>query len=92
MGVLTAVSNLGCNFFRILTSGLEQCERLSFVKIADYKVVSFDTTPITSTYLIALVVGEYEYVEGVSEEGIKVRVYTPLGKKEQVRRTSRLSV
>ena len=25
MGVLTATSNLGCNFFRILTSGLEQC-------------------------------------------------------------------
>ena len=25
MGVLTAVSNLGCIFFRILTSGLEQC-------------------------------------------------------------------
>jgi len=49
----------------------------------DYKVVSFDTTPVTSTYLIALVVGEYEYVEGESEEGIKVRVYTPLGKKEQ---------
>ena len=52
--------------------------------IAGYKVVTFDTTPITSTYLVALIVGEYEYVEGVSEEGIKVRVYTPLGKKEQV--------
>ena len=51
---------------------------------AGYKVVSFDTTPITSTYLVALIVGEYEYVEGESEEGIKVRVYTPLGKKEQV--------
>ena len=25
MGVLTAVSNLGCIFFRILTSDLEQC-------------------------------------------------------------------
>ena len=28
MGVLTATSNLGCNFFRFLTSGLEQCEYL----------------------------------------------------------------
>ena len=37
-----------------------------------------------STYLVAIVVGEYDYVEGESEEGIKVRVYTPLGKKEQV--------
>ena len=25
MGVLTAVSNVGCILFRILTSGLEQC-------------------------------------------------------------------
>jgi len=48
-----------------------------------YKVISFDTTPIMSTYLVAVVVGEYDYVEGESEEGIKVRVYTPLGKKEQ---------
>ena len=47
-------------------------------------MISFDTTPIMSTYLVAIVVGEYDYVEGESEEGIKVRVYTPLGKKEQV--------
>ena len=31
MGVLTAVSNLGCIFFRILTSGLEQCVWLLFM-------------------------------------------------------------
>jgi len=51
----------------------------------DYKVVSFETTPMVSTYLIAIVVGEYEYVEGVSEEGIEVRVYTPLNKRDQGR-------
>ena len=48
-----------------------------------YKKVTFDTSPKMSTYLVAIVVGEYEFVETVSEEGIKVRVYTPLGKKEQ---------
>jgi len=37
-----------------------------------------------STYLLALVVGEFEAVEGKSEEGILVRVYTPIGKKHQV--------
>lgn len=46
-------------------------------------MVRFDTTPIMSTYLVAVVVGEYDYVEGKSNDGVLVRVYTPLGKKEQ---------
>jgi hypothetical protein len=33
---------------------------------------------------VAVVVGEFESVEGMSEEGILVRVFTPIGKKEQV--------
>jgi puromycin-sensitive aminopeptidase len=33
---------------------------------------------------VALVVGEFEYVEGRSAEGILVRVFTPIGKKDQV--------
>ena len=33
---------------------------------------------------VALVVGEFESVEARSEEGILVRVFTPIGKKEQV--------
>ncbi|KAM7358359.1 puromycin-sensitive aminopeptidase [Cochliomyia hominivorax] len=45
--------------------------------------ITFDRTPIMSTYLVAVVVGEYDYVEGKSEDGVLVRVYTPVGKKEQ---------
>lgn len=45
--------------------------------------IRFDTTPIMSTYLVAAVVGEYDYVEGKSKDGILVRVYTPVGKKDQ---------
>lgn len=52
---------------------------------ADLRVVKFDRTPIMSTYLVAYVVGEFDYVEERSTDGVLVRVYTPVGKKEQGR-------
>ena len=36
-----------------------------------------------STYLLAFVVGDFEFVEGTSSDGVLVRVYAPPGKKEQ---------
>lgn len=45
--------------------------------------VKFATTPIMSTYLVAFVIGEYDFVESQSSDGITVRVYTPVGKAEQ---------
>lgn len=45
--------------------------------------VKFATTPIMSTYLVAFVIGEYDFVESQSADGITVRVYTPIGKAEQ---------
>ncbi|RXM32145.1 Puromycin-sensitive aminopeptidase [Acipenser ruthenus] len=47
--------------------------------------MKFARTPIMSTYLVAFVVGEYDYVETKSSDGVIVRVYTPLGKGEQGR-------
>ena len=47
------------------------------------RVLKFATTPIMSTYLLAYVIGEYEYIERRSKRGIPVRMYTPLGKTEQ---------
>lgn len=35
-----------------------------------------------STYLLAFVVGEFDYIEEKDKNGILIRVYTPLGKKE----------
>ena len=32
---------------------------------------------------MAVVVGEFDYVEGKSEDGVLVRVYTPMDKKDQ---------
>lgn len=50
---------------------------------ADLRVVKFAQTPIMSTYLLAFIVGEFDYVEGTSTDGVLIRVYTPLGRKEQ---------
>lgn len=51
----------------------------------DVKTVTFNRTPIMSTYLLAFIVGEYDYIEGQDADGVRIRVYTPVGKKEQGR-------
>src|SRR5580704_13760324 len=43
--------------------------------------VRFATTPKMSCYLVAMVVGNFEYIEG-SADGIPIRVYASPGKKE----------
>lgn len=48
----------------------------------EWKVTKFERTPIMSTYLVAYVVGEYDYLETHDSNGVHMKVYTPLGKKE----------
>ncbi|CAF2515714.1 unnamed protein product [Rotaria sp. Silwood2] len=48
----------------------------------EWKITKFDRTPIMSTYLVAYVVGEYDYVETKDSNGVSMRVYTSVGKKE----------
>ncbi len=43
--------------------------------------VVFGTTPRMSSYLVAMVVGQFDYVEG-SVEGVPIRVFSTPGKKE----------
>eukprot|EP00744_Colponema_vietnamica_P007049 GILI01010185.1.p2 GENE.GILI01010185.1~~GILI01010185.1.p2 ORF type:complete len:863 (+),score=319.04 GILI01010185.1:50-2638(+) len=43
----------------------------------------FDVTPIMSTYLLAFVIGEFDFLSAFTPEGIEVRVYAPPGKVEQ---------
>eukprot|EP00268_Persea_americana_P036934 TRINITY_DN364_c0_g1_i1.p1 TRINITY_DN364_c0_g1~~TRINITY_DN364_c0_g1_i1.p1 ORF type:complete len:897 (+),score=171.49 TRINITY_DN364_c0_g1_i1:409-3099(+) len=47
------------------------------------KIVSFQESPIMSTYLVAVVVGLFDYTEGVTPDGTKVRVYCQIGKTNQ---------
>ena len=54
------------------------------------KVVSFERTPVMSTYLLAWAFGDFEYVEGSTQreyhgKKLPVRVYTTRGLKEQGR-------
>ncbi|KAM3710091.1 hypothetical protein ACB098_01G002300 [Castanea mollissima] len=49
----------------------------------DLKIVSYQESPIMSTYLVAIVVGLFDYVEQLTSDGIKVRVYCQVGKVNQ---------
>lgn len=43
------------------------------------KTVYFEESPLMSTYLVAVVIGLFDYVEDTTADGVKVRVYCPLG-------------
>ncbi|KAK6157012.1 hypothetical protein DH2020_011260 [Rehmannia glutinosa] len=47
------------------------------------KTVHFEESVLMSTYLVAIVVGLFDYVEGITDDGIKVRAYCPVGKSEK---------
>ncbi|KAK5575731.1 hypothetical protein RB653_006865 [Dictyostelium firmibasis] len=46
------------------------------------KTFIFEQTPKMSTYIVAFVVGEFDYIEKFTKEGIRVRVYKCIGNKE----------
>ena len=52
---------------------------------AGYKLVEFAPTPKMSTYLLAFVVGNLEFIEGKTKRGVLVRVFTTPGKKHQAK-------
>ncbi|XP_066588195.1 puromycin-sensitive aminopeptidase [Prorops nasuta] len=49
------------------------------------EILTFERTPFMSTYLVAVAVGKFDYVEAKSSDGVLVRVYTQKNKEERGR-------
>ncbi|XP_042408364.1 aminopeptidase M1-like [Zingiber officinale] len=47
------------------------------------KIISFQESPVMSSYLVAIVIGLFDFVEASTSDGIKVRVYCQVGKTSQ---------
>ncbi|CAM8898967.1 unnamed protein product [Rhodiola kirilowii] len=48
-----------------------------------FKTVYFQKSPLMSTYLVAIVIGQFDHVQGHTSDGIEVRVYCPIGRKSE---------
>uniref|UniRef100_A0A672G4F4 Puromycin-sensitive aminopeptidase n=1 Tax=Salarias fasciatus TaxID=181472 RepID=A0A672G4F4_SALFA len=68
---------------RVALSNMNVIDRKPHPEDENLVEVRFATTPVMSTYLVAFVIGEYDFVESQSSDGVTVRVYTPVGKAEQ---------
>uniref|UniRef100_A0A3B3S1X4 Aminopeptidase n=1 Tax=Paramormyrops kingsleyae TaxID=1676925 RepID=A0A3B3S1X4_9TELE len=68
---------------RVALSNMNVIDRKPYPNDESLVEVKFARTPVMSTYLVAFVIGEYDFVESRSSDGITVRVYTPVGKAEQ---------
>ncbi|KAI3782467.1 hypothetical protein L2E82_12514 [Cichorium intybus] len=73
MRLIVALNSSGRRFLNILDEKVE----------GDIKIVQYQESPIMSIYLVAAVVGLFDYVEDHTPDGIKVRVYCQVGKANQ---------
>ncbi|MEK7113307.1 MAG: M1 family metallopeptidase [Patescibacteria group bacterium] len=50
-----------------------------------FEVIRFAPTPLMSTYLLAFIVGDFEFIESKSKRNVKVRIFTTPGKLHQAK-------
>jgi len=76
----TALSNMDVVKTTTLPSGtLFNIPFIIFFWFTGEKRVEFDKTPVMSTYLLALAVGDFDFIQSTTKTGVKVRIYTPPG-------------
>ena len=54
---------------RVVLSNMPEIESSEDPEDAGYNIVKFATSPVMSTYLVAVVVGEFDYIEDKTSEG-----------------------
>eukprot|EP00917_Polyrhabdina_sp_WS-2016_P007003 GHVP01015570.1.p1 GENE.GHVP01015570.1~~GHVP01015570.1.p1 ORF type:complete len:908 (+),score=190.76 GHVP01015570.1:352-2724(+) len=62
-----------------MLSNMDIKEEIGLPSTEDKKTVHFNKTPISSTYLIAFIIGELEHIETKTNEGVLIRCFTTQG-------------
>lgn len=50
----------------------------------DKLIIKFETTPIMSTYLVAFIIGDFEFVETQSKNNVNIKIYGTKGNKQNM--------
>jgi len=80
--VVTPVDRVAISNTPVVETEVREVESPGLVKRKE-KVWRFAETPVMSTYLVAVVVGEFDQISKFTKTGVQVSVYTPLGKAKQ---------
>jgi aminopeptidase N len=65
---------------KVAVSNMNEVEVLEDLNHENYRIIKYATSPIMSTYLVAFVIGDFDFIEEKSDN-VDVRVFTPKGKK-----------